>query len=79
MSNTTSLYMNIFAVALCGVALVINIMAGNIFFIIVMSMLIPLNLTIAYNKFNQMIKDKAAMKQLAAMKELTGENKNVGN
>ncbi len=73
MSNTTSLYMNIFAVALCGVALVINIMAGNIFFIIVMSMLIPLNLTIAYNKFNQMIKDKAAMK------ELTGENKNVGN
>ena len=79
MSNTTSLYMNIFAVVLCSVALILNIMAGNIFFIIVMSMLIPLNLTIAYNKFNQMIKDKAAMKQLAAMKELTGKNKNVGN
>lgn len=73
MSNTTSLYMNIFAVVLCSVALILNIMAGNIFFIIVMSMLIPLNLTIAYNKFNQMIKDKAAMK------ELTGKNKNVGN
>ncbi len=73
MSNTISLYMNLFAVVLCSVALIINIMAGNIFFIIVMSALIPLNLMTAYNRFNQMIADKNAMKQLA------GENENVGN
>jgi len=73
MSNTISLYMNLFAVVLCSVALIINIMAGNIFFIIVMSALIPLNLMTAYNKFNQMIADKNAMKQL------TGENENVSN
>jgi hypothetical protein len=65
--------MNLFAVVLCSVALILNIMAGNIFFIIVMSALIPLNLMTAYNKFNQMIKDRSAMKQLI------GENENVSN
>jgi hypothetical protein len=50
-----------------------NIMAGNVFFIVLMSALIPMNLTTAYKAFNRMIKEKSVMKQLA------GENENVGN
>lgn len=73
MSNTTSLYMNLLAAVWCGVALVLNIMSGNVFFIIVMSALIPMNLTTAYKAFNRMIADKNAMKQL------TGEKQNVSN
>jgi len=73
MSNTTSLYMNLFAAVWCGVALIMNIMAGNVFFIVLMSALIPMNLTTAYKAFNRMIADKNAMKQL------TGEKQNVSN
>jgi hypothetical protein len=73
MSNTTSLYMNLLAAVWCGVALIMNIMAGNVFFIVLMSALIPMNLTTAYKAFNRMIKEKSVMKQLA------GENENVGN
>ncbi len=50
-----------------------NIMAGNVFFIVLMSALIPMNLTTAYKAFNRMIADKNAMKQL------TGEKQNVSN
>ncbi len=73
MSNTTSLYMNLLAAVWCSVALIMNIMAGNVFFIVLMSALIPMNLTTAYKAFNRMIKEKSVMKQLA------GENENVGN
>lgn len=73
MSNTTSLYMNLLAAVWCGVALIMNIMTGNVFFIVLMSALIPMNLTTAYKAFNRMIVDKNAMKQL------TGEKQNVSN
>jgi hypothetical protein len=65
--------MNLFAAVWCGVALIMNIMAGNVFFIVLMSALIPMNLTTAYKAFNRMIADKNAMKQL------TGEKQNVSN
>jgi hypothetical protein len=65
--------MNLLAAVWCGVALIMNIMAGNVFFIVLMSALIPMNLTTAYKAFNRMIKEKSVMKQLA------GENENVGN
>jgi hypothetical protein len=65
--------MNLLAAVWCSVALIMNIMAGNVFFIVLMSALIPMNLTTAYKAFNRMIKEKSVMKQLA------GENENVGN
>lgn len=69
MNNNLSL----FAAVWCSVALVLNIMSGNVFFIIVMSALIPLNLFTAYEAFKRTIKEEAAMKQLI------GENQNDGN
>jgi hypothetical protein len=73
MNNNLSLFANLFAAVWCSVALVLNIMSGNVFFIIVMSALIPLNLFTAYEAFKRMIKEEAAMKQLV------GENQNDGN
>lgn len=68
-----SLFLNLFAVATCSVALVLNIMMGNTFFIVLMAVLIPMNLFTAYEVFKGMIKEEAAMKQLV------GENQNVSN
>lgn len=73
MNNKLSLFLNLFASVWCGVALVLNIMSGNIFFIVLLSALIPMNLGAAYGAFNRMIKEEAAMKRL------NGENKNVSN
>lgn len=73
MNNKLSLFSNLFAVVVCSVALVLNIMMGNTFFIVLMAVLIPLNLLTAYGAFKRMIKEEAAMKQLI------GENQNVSN
>lgn len=73
MNNKLSLFSNLFAVVVCSVALVLNIIMGNTFFIVLMAVLIPLNIFTAYEAFNRMIKEEAAMKKLI------GENQNVSN
>lgn len=60
MTNTPlfRLTINLIAAAFCIVALILNIIEGNIPFIILMAMLIPINLYLAYINSETLAKEK---------------------
>ena len=58
MLNKFALFIHLIAASVCAVALFVNAFNGVVFVALVMALLVILNLFLAYDAFNKMIKEK---------------------
>lgn len=56
LNDKTVMYINLFVAVVCIIDLIINIIAGNVFFIITMLILIPMTLYAAYDAYKSITK-----------------------